>query len=406
MAGYGGKAHHDLREDAAKKEKAWVDAGLKPGLDIWRVENKKAKRSGNAAHFGVKKWPKSKFGTFFDGDSFIVLHTKKDKKNKKKLVHDIYMWMGLNSTQDEMGVCAYKTVELDDLFHGEPIQYRVIQDHESRRFINLFDRPILTLSGGVEGGFNQVKSKAYKPRLLWVKGKSKNLRVQQCEPLAENMNHGDVFVIDAGTTLYQWNGSTSGPFERHKAQEVMRGLKSDRLNTAGVHDIKFEVLEDKSSGDHEEFWGLIKGNRTSLPPEATTTTQSGRILTMTDSKVQVRGNALYRCSDSTGKLKVDLVQEGALSMSLLDCNDVFIVDARTEIFVWVGVKASKKERREAMHLVTKFMKQKKLDMWTPVTRVIDGGRLPSAFKAAFSGEGAHGEETEFTKEAKGCCLVM
>ena len=67
---------------------------------------------------------------------------------------------------------------------------------------------------------------------------------------------------------------------------------------------------------------------------------------------------------------------------------------------------SQNERKEAMPLVTKFMHQKKLDMWTPVTRVIDGGRLPSAFKSAFSGEGAKGECTEFTKEAKGCCLLM
>jgi len=406
MANYGGKGHHDLREGAAKKENAWKGAGLKPGIDIWRIENKKAKKSGDAAHFGVKKWPKSKYGTFFDGDSFIVLHTKRDKKNDKKLTHVIYMWLGLNSTQDEMGVAAYKTVELDDLFQGEPIQCRVVQGHEPRRFTNLFDRPILTLSGGVESGFNHVKSEAYTPRLLWVKGKSKNLRVMQCEPSASNMNHNDVFVLDAGSTLYQWNGSSSGPFERHKAQEVMKGLKSDRLNTAGVHNVKFEVLEDRDSQGHDEFWGLIKGDRNNVPNEAIETTKSGRKISISDSMVKPRGNALFRCSDRTGKLKFDLVKQGALSLELLDPKDVFIVDAKTEIFVWVGKKASKQERREAMPLVTKFMKKQHLDMWTPVTRVIDNGRMPSAFKAAFSGEGGGGEQTEFTKEAKGCCIVM
>ena len=48
-----------------------------------------------------------------------------------------------------------------------------------------------------------------------------------------------------------------------------------------------------------------------------------------------------RCSDKTGKMKFELVKEGALSMDLLECHDVYVVDAKTEIFVWVGHKASK-----------------------------------------------------------------
>lgn len=45
------------------KESAWKDAGLKPGLQIWRIEK-----------FTVVSWPSDRTGSFYDGDSYIILH--------------------------------------------------------------------------------------------------------------------------------------------------------------------------------------------------------------------------------------------------------------------------------------------------------------------------------------------
>jgi len=346
----------------------------------------------------VSRGNKSKYGTFYDGDSFIILHTIKDKESRK-LRHDVFMWLGMNSTQDELGVAAYKMVELDDLLGGEPTQHRVIQDHEPRKFMRLFKKPIVVLSGGVEGGFNKVKAKSYKPRLLWVKGKAKNLRVKQCEPRTSNMNHGDVFIMDAGLVLFQWNGKESGPFERNKASEVISGIKADRLNSAGVSNVDLQVIED---GDENarDFWEVLQGDASNV--------RNATDVEETDTMIRERKNALFRISDASGNLKVTPEGEGALSLSMLDSNDVFVVDAKTEIFVWVGKNASKKERRKAMPMVNKFMHQKGLDIFTPVTRVVEGAREPAAFRNAFSGGGgAEGAEgTEFQEETKKCCLVM
>jgi gelsolin len=52
-----------VREHAGDKEAAWSHAGVEPGLQIWRIEQ-----------FAVVEWPKERFGLFFDGDSYIVLH--------------------------------------------------------------------------------------------------------------------------------------------------------------------------------------------------------------------------------------------------------------------------------------------------------------------------------------------
>ncbi len=54
-----------VREHSGDRETAWDAAGKQPGTQIWRVE-----------HFNVKEWPKSHFGHFYDGDSYIVLHVR------------------------------------------------------------------------------------------------------------------------------------------------------------------------------------------------------------------------------------------------------------------------------------------------------------------------------------------
>ena len=46
------------------------------------------------------------------------------------------------SLQDEAGVAAYKTVELDMSLGGAPIQHREVQGHESKQFVSLFPKGI------------------------------------------------------------------------------------------------------------------------------------------------------------------------------------------------------------------------------------------------------------------------
>jgi len=199
-----------VRVAAGEHEPAWATAGKEPGLQIWRIEN-----------FKVVAWPKDKYGHFYSGDSYIVLNTYKEKADSPKLLYDVHFWIGTKSSQDEYGTAAYKTVELDDHLGGVPVQHREIQGHESNLFLSYF-KVFQTHEGGVDSGFNHVKPEEYKPRLLHIKG-AKNTIVREVPISVDSMNSGDVFILDCGLKLYQFNGKQSAPMERTKGME--RGAK-------------------------------------------------------------------------------------------------------------------------------------------------------------------------------------
>ena len=45
---------------------------------------------------------------------------------------------------------------------------------------------------------------------------------------------------------------------------------------------------------------------------------------------------MYKVSDASGKLRITTVAESKLDKAKLDSNDVFLVDAGTHLFVWIG----------------------------------------------------------------------
>jgi hypothetical protein len=326
---------------------AFKNAGKKPGLEIWRIEKMKV----------VQITDTEKFGKFYSGDSYIVLLTE---KNNNALKWDIHFWLGEETSQDEMGVAAYKTVELDDSLGGAPVQHREVQGHESQQFEAIF-KPyggLRYLAGGIDSGFKKVDRDAFEKRLLQIKGK-RNVRVNQVELSHKSLNRGDVFILDIGMKLYQWNGEKSSRAERAKGLEVIKGIRDEERGGKA----QIVVIEDGKDDDTAFFADL--GGKGPVKEAADD-----------DETFEKKKNAeikLYRVSDSTGKMVIEEVGSGLLRKDQLDTNDCFILDTSQQLLVWIGKKATKEEKNSAWTLAQKFITDKNYPAWTPCTRVVEGG---------------------------------
>eukprot|EP00794_Sanderia_malayensis_P007449 gene7449-8271_t len=336
---------------------AFENVGLGPGIEVWRIENLKV----------VLQDPKT-LGKFYSGDSYIVLVTR---KVKGKFEWDIHFWLGEKTTQDEAGIAAYKTVELDDALGGYPVQYRETQNHESRKFLSNFPSGIQYLAGGIDSGFKKVDRDAYVKRLLHVKGK-RNVRVQQVELSYTSLNHGDVFVLDDGKKIYCWNGKDSSKKERIKGTEVARRIRDEeRGGKANI-----VVIDSGRDPDTRFFDALGSKGQIKSAEEAGDDSEFEK-----SSKVQVK---LYRVTDASGKLEIKESGKFPFKKSDLDADDCFIVDAGPSgVFAWIGKHCTVQEKKEAMTNAVEFIKQKGYPNWTQVTRVVEGAETP-IFKQFFN----------------------
>ncbi|KAF8195475.1 actin regulatory protein [Pholiota molesta] len=198
-----------VREASGEGEEAWNDAGKAIGLQIWRIEK-----------FHVVPWPKERYGSFYDGDSYIILRTYKKTPQAESFSYDLHFWLGQSTTQDEAGTAAYKTVELDDFLHGKPVQSRECQGYESPRFLSYFPR-FVCLQGGVATGFHHVSDPIPYTFASSTAGQS-HLVVREVPATAKSLVVGDVYVLDKGAEILQLNTKSSTGQERFKAAEFVQ----------------------------------------------------------------------------------------------------------------------------------------------------------------------------------------
>jgi len=358
IANLGSELEKKVKLEAAQHEEAWKNAGKQEGLEIWRVEQ-----------FKIVAVPKNQYGTFYSGDSYIILYTYKPhvQKDKQVFAWDAHFWLGTYTTQDEAGTAAYKTVELDDFLGGAPIQYREVQGFESQRFLSHFPNGLRILEGGKETGFKHVEAAKYRTRLLHIKGK-KHIRVQEVPLSHASLNSGDVFIVDAGKEIIQWNGAKAGILEKAKGAEISQAIEGEREGHS------FNRVVDEGAED-PEFWALIGGKGAVASAAA-----GGSDLEVEKKQDKV----LYRLSDASGKLEFKEVAKGDhVKKGLLDSSDVFILDSGIEVWAWVGKNASAGEKKHALSFAQEYVTKHGKPVSTPVARILEGGEN-EIFEAFFT----------------------
>jgi gelsolin len=350
IANLGSDLEKKVKQAAAEKEPAWDNAGKDVGLLIWRIEK-----------FKVVPWPKDKNGQFYSGDSYIVLDTYK-KQGSDALAWDLHFWLGKHTTQDEAGTAANKTVELDDkigTYGGHAIQHRETQGHESDRFLSYFNNHITLLEGGVDSGFRHVEPEKYQPRLLHFKGKKK-IRTTQVDLKRDSLNSSDVFILDLGLKIIQFNGSKSNGMERSKASQMCVALGQERNGMA-----KHSVYDEGQKDIPDDFWKPLGGagairESDPEPPK--------------DEPPHIDHKTLWRLDDTSGTLKYTKIATGKeVKKSMLNPKDVLILDTTAEVFVWVGHQSPVSERRKSLQYAQQFVIDNKKSPEIHVARVLEKG---------------------------------
>ncbi|MBA0669036.1 hypothetical protein Goklo_001890 [Gossypium klotzschianum] len=316
------------------------------GIEVWRIENSRP-----------VSLPTSSYGKFFTGDSYIILKASIESTFASKsgvLRHDIHYWLGKDTSQDEAGAAAVKTIELDAALGGRAVQYREVQDQETNKFLSLFKPCIMPREGGVATGFKQVDEDEYKTRLLVCKGK----QYVQVPFARSTLNHENIFILDTQSKIFQFNGSNTSIQERAKALEVVQYIRDTyhdgKCDIATIEDGK--LMADADSG---EFWALF-GGFAPLPR-----------------KTAARGEDTTTDSHPTKKLlrvekgKADPIEVDSLTRELLDTDKCSILDCGLEVYVWMGRNTSLDERKSASRVAEELLRDSDRPK-SHLIRVIEG----------------------------------
>lgn len=379
IANLGSELEHKIKEAAAGHEPAWRGKGSSAGLFVWRIEK-----------FTVQPWPTNQLGKFYKGDSYIVLHTYQ-KEGGNGLASDIHFWLGAETSQDEAGTAAYKTVELDDFLGGEAVQHREVQDNESVLFLSYFpERTITIMEGGIESGFNHVEATTYQPRLLWLKGnKADRIRVTQVPLSYTSLNSGDVFLLDLGLKIYQWNGKKASFFEKIQAGKIARSLRDERGEAEAF-------MFTEGDDDLAPFWEALGGEG---PVKSADEGGSDSSASSSSSEA----HRLLRLTDAGGSLKFSLEHEGELKRGMLDSSDVFVVDTGVEVYVWIGKNSSRGERKHGMQYGQQYLAEYGRPAELPLSRVVEGGEN-TVFEMAFvDGHFSSSRSSASSASTHSCC---
>jgi len=240
------------------------------------------------------------------------------------------------------------------------------------------------MDGGVDSGFKHVKPEEYKTKLFHVKGTMKTCRVMQVNNEEDgpngyshkSLNAGDVFVLDAGLSIIQWNGTKSGLAERRKAAEFTKTLENERNGRA-----RTKVNEQGSEDD--DFWeklggqGSIKSAEEGGSDDDVGKQSSGSVAAK---KFEKR---LYRLSDASGSLKMTKEAAGAaVNINKLDPVDVFILDVGTDVFVWIGKGTTDQERKYGLQYAQDYLKSEGRPSHISITK-FNEGQENKTFRDAF-----------------------
>lgn len=212
---------------------------------------------------------------------------------------------------------------------------RVIQGKEPLHFTGIFRGSMMVHQGGIASGFKNINaSDSYDTdgvSLYHIKGSNPlNTYAIQVEEKASSLNSLDEFVLVIPNKVFVWNGSGANTIEKQVAITI-----ANKLNN-GTRSVE-EIDEGSEPTDFFEYLGgsgdYAKVSSDHVPREA----------------------RLFQASTAYGGFRVEEIQR--FSQEDLIDDDVMLLDTYTQIFVWIGSKASDEEKQKATEFAMRFCRE-------------------------------------------------
>ena len=131
----------------------------------------------------------------------------------------------------------------------------------------------------------------------------------------ESLNEGDVFVLDAGMTIYYWAGVDANEREKLKDLEIAVSIKNNERKSKA----KLYYPRDAGGEIEEEFWNFFGGKPSKINPAVSDEQPSG-------TEEQLTKYALFHISDATGSLVTTEITERPLKREHLNDNDSYLLE--------------------------------------------------------------------------------
>lgn len=184
-----------------------------------------------------------------------------------------------------------------------------------------------------------------------------NVRVLQVPLQASSLNSGDVFVLDNGLNIYQFNAPDADFKERRRAMEIVE--QDIRAERDGEPDLT--ILDGEEVFACEPFWELLGGKIDSLPEPS-----SREDVGASDEVDFSASKKLFKISNESGSLIMSLEKESpTLSESDINEDDIWAIALDGTCFIYIGEGSNKDEKFYVWNTCSSILLAAELDAAAP-----------------------------------------
>ncbi|KAG8066137.1 hypothetical protein GUJ93_ZPchr0004g39355 [Zizania palustris] len=193
---------------------------------------------------------------------------------------------------------------------------------------------------------------------------SENMQAIQVDAVSSSLNSSYCYLLHDGNTVFTWTGNLTTSLDNDLVERQLDVIKPDLPSRS-----------QKEGKETDQFWELLGGK----------TKYSNQKIGKED-----EGDPhLFSCIISKGNLKVKEIHH--FTQDDLMAEDIFVLDCRSDLFVWVGQEVDAKLRLQAMDIGEKFLLHdflmENLSQDTPIFIVTEGSE-PQFFTRFFTWDSA------------------